>query len=120
MGTGARAADESVVGEILRVARDLIEQFGWKHSSYSLYGAAPRCIRKAVWDASEGLALRAPEPTVALQRISEAIYNRRGTVGGINDYEYQKSTNKESVVAMLDKAIQLGPASPLPTPEGVL
>lgn len=112
--------DEDVVREILREARELIEKFGWKHSGYSLMGAAPRCIRKAVWDAATGLSPRASEPTVALQRISEAIYGRRGVVGGINDFEYRKSTNKDVVVALLGKAIQLGPSEPLPTPEGVL
>jgi hypothetical protein len=109
MGTSTRAADESVVTEILREATDLIRTFGWEHGGYSLHGAAKRCIRKAVWDAATGLAPRAPEPHVALQRISEAIYGRRGCVGGINDYEYRKTTDKAAVIAMLDKAIQLGP-----------
>lgn len=113
--------DEDVVREILSGARDLIERFGWKASAYSLHGAAPRCIRKAVFDAAVNVVdTKRPEIAVALQRISEAIHKRRNVVGGINDWEYRKSTDKEAVVAMLGKAIELGPVDPMPMPEGVL
>jgi hypothetical protein len=121
MGTRSGPPDEAVVVGILRTARELIDQFGWQRSGYSLHGAAPRCIRKAIWDAAADATERRHSPsTVALQRISEAIYDRRGVVGGINEWEYRKRTDKAAVLAALDKAIALGPAEPLPMPERVV
>ena len=110
---------EVSIDEILYGAIELITTFGWQREGWSNFGAAPRCIRKAVWDSAANMyphvEVRRESPANrAMRRVSEAIYDRRGAIGGINDWEYRKRTNQEAVIAVLRKAIEIGPAPEKP------
>lgn len=98
--------------DILCTAKELIAKWGWRRGAWPAHGPLPRCIRAALWTAAEieGGVVGGRAHTDASRRISEAIYDKRGNVGGIMDWEYRKRTNQESVVAMLQKAIEMGPS----------
>lgn len=104
--TGGVTADD-----VLVYARRLISDFGWRRMAWPQHGPMPRCIRAAISCAAQDLDLpRASRPqTDALRRVSEAIYGR-GSVGGILDWEHHKHTNKDAVIALLQKAIEMGPS----------
>lgn len=97
--------------DILCRAKRIIIDWGWQRGAWPSHGPLPRCIRAALWSAAEedgSVARRAH--TDATRRVAEAIYDKRGVVGGIMDWEYRKRTNQEAVVAMLQKAIEMGPS----------
>jgi hypothetical protein len=98
--------------DVLVYARRIIADFGWQRQAWPINGPLPRCIRAAIDCAAQSLELpRASRvQTDALRRVSEAIYGTRGSVGGIIDWEHYKRTNKEAVMAMLQKAIEMGPS----------
>lgn len=103
------------VDDILRGALRLIEDFGWEEQGWNHHGAKPRCIRKALWDSAARLcpevnARHYPALNEALRRVSEAIYDKPGAVGGILDWEYKRRTDQEAVIAVLRKAIDAGPS----------
>jgi hypothetical protein len=98
------------VDDILCEAKRIITEYGWERQAWPEYGPMPRCIRAAIGAAATQYdAVGSDVHTGALRRVSEAIY-KRGAVGGITDWEHYKRTNKDSVVAMLQKAIEIGPS----------
>lgn len=100
----------TTVDDILCEAKKLIVNFGWERQAWPQYGPMPRCIRAAISDAATQFKCQGTSThTDALRRVSEAIYNKRGAVGGITDWEHYKRVNKDSVVAMLQRAIEMGP-----------
>lgn len=110
----ASSDSEVSVEEILRGALKLIEDFGWEEQGWALHGARPRCIRKALWDSAARLCPEVghrqfPPLNEALRRVSEAIYDKPGAVGGILDWEYKRRTDREAVIAVLRKAIDAEP-----------
>lgn len=107
------------VDDILCDAKGIINSFGWQRLAWPQHGPMPRCIRAALWAAAENFhAVGTSAHTYALRRVSEAIY-RRGAVGGINDWEHRKSTNKDVVIAVLQKAIEMGPSDAEVKPVGM-
>jgi hypothetical protein len=97
--------------DVLVYAKRIIVDFGWQRMAWPQYGPAPRCIRSAIGCAAQDLELprRSTALADALRRVSEALYGR-GSVGGILDYEHRKSTNRDTVIALLQKAIEMGPS----------
>jgi hypothetical protein len=105
-----RTPEGVAVDDILCEARRIITEYGWERLSWPDYGPMPRCIRSAIdaaarqYDAHSTIV-----QTDALRRVSEAIY-RRGAVGGITEWEHRKATNRDSVIALLQKAVEMGPS----------
>lgn len=98
------------VDDILCEARRIITEYGWQRLAWPEYGPMPRCIRSAIdAGAIQFEARGCPVHTDALRRVSEAIY-RRGAVGGITEWEHKKATNRDVVIALLQKAIEMGPS----------
>lgn len=96
--------------DILCRAKQLIAQWGWQRSAWPKHGPLPRCVRASIWAAAEAHECVGSRPhTDALRRVSEAIYGR-GSVGGIGDWEYRKRTDQDAVIAVLQKAIEMGPS----------
>lgn len=97
--------------DVLVYAKRVISEWGWQRQAWPLHGPAPRCIRAAIGHAALELELpaRSTAHTDALRRVSEAIYGR-GSVGGILDWEHRKRTDKDAVIALLQKAIEMGPS----------
>lgn len=106
-----RSAPPGVTADdVLVYAKRLINDFGWQRLAWSVHGPAPRCIRSAISGAAQDLeAMSTVAHTDALRRVSEAIYGR-GSVGGIMEFEFRKRTTTEAVVALLQKAIEMGPS----------
>ena len=98
--------------DVLVTAKRIIAEWGWQRLAWPVHGPLPRCIRCAIGCAAIELELpaRSTAHTDALRRVSEAIYNRRGSVGGIMDWEHRKRTDKDAVIALLQKAIEMGPS----------
>lgn len=95
--------------DILCGAKEYIVKFGWERNAWPEHGPGPRCIRAALHAAAIKLDCEGHEVHgAAIRRVSGAIYGR-GQVGGINDWEHKKAVNKDSVIAMLQKAIEMGP-----------
>jgi hypothetical protein len=96
--------------DILVYAKRIITEFGWQRMAWPAHGPCPRSIRAALAAATEDLMLphTSDVHSEAIRRVSEAIYGR-GSVGGINDWEHRKDTNKDAVIAMLQRAIEMGP-----------
>jgi hypothetical protein len=97
--------------DVLVCAKRIITQYGWERMAWPMHGPLPRCIRCAIGCAAQDLELpaRSTAHSDALRRVSEAIYGR-GSVGGILDWEHRKATNRDSVIALLQKAIEMGPS----------
>lgn len=96
--------------DILCGAKEIIVNHGWARNAYPQHGPAPRSIRSALQCAARVLdAEKSQAHTDAIHRVSEALYGR-GVVGGILDYEHYKRTTRDSVVSLLQKAIEMGPA----------
>lgn len=96
--------------DVLVYAKRILAEWGWQRMAWPRHGPMPRCIRCALYCAAEDLdALNTRAHTDAARRVSEAIYGR-GSVGGIMDYEHRKATNRDTVIALLQKAIEIGPS----------
>lgn len=96
--------------DVLVYARRLLADFGWQRLAWPRYGPQPRCIRCAITCGADVLdATATVAHTDALRRVSEAIYGR-GQVGGIMEWEFRKGTTAEAAVALLEKAIEMGPS----------
>jgi hypothetical protein len=105
-----RSPEAVTVDDILCEARRIITEYGWERLSWPEYGPMPRCTRAAISAAAIQFDVKGTEVhTNALRRVSEAIY-RRGAVGGITEWEHYKRVNRDSVIAMLQKAIEIGPS----------
>src|SRR5436305_5498528 len=96
--------------DVLVTAKRIIAEWGWQRLAWPVHGPLPRCIRCAI--ACAGAELEMPtksrEMLFALHRVSAAIYGR-GCIGGILDWEHRKRTDRDAVIAMLQKAIEMGP-----------
>jgi hypothetical protein len=93
-------------------AKELIVRYGWQRGAWPPFGPAPRCLRAALYTAAGNLdCLATRTHTDALRRVSGAIY-KPGSVGGITDWEFRKDTNRDVVISVLQKAIELGPTEP--------
>lgn len=101
----------ATVDDILSGALEYIRKHGWAREVWpdrSMH--RPRCIRAALHCAAKDLgAVDHEAHGEALRRVSEAIYDKRGSVGGITDWEHYKRTTQDSVIAVLEKAIEIGP-----------
>lgn len=103
------------VTEIIAGAIRLIEDFGWERQAWPEHGPMPRCIRAALWDSSKQLHCNMRSIHLsAVRRVSEAIYDKRGTIGGITDWEFKRRVDQATVLAVLHKAIEMGEANGSP------
>jgi hypothetical protein len=104
-----RTPEGVTADDVLVYAKRVIADFGWQRGAYPEHGPRPHCVRSALYCAAADLeAVASAAHADAIRRVSEALHGR-GSIGGINDYEYRKSTNKDTVIALLQKAIEMGP-----------
>jgi hypothetical protein len=96
--------------DVLVTAKRIITDYGWQRLAWPSHGPRPRCIRCAISCAAQELELpiKSKEVLLALHRVSAAIYGQ-GCIGGILEWEHRKRTDRDSVIALLQKAIETGP-----------